>query len=143
MASPLGLMGLQPSTVADYTKQVSRFLIWCSAHAYTPHLSSAHLDDALTAYVHFLFESGGRTSAFRTYANQVLAGVLTFAPHLTSHLHRSSQALAGWARFAPSEPRAALSWPVVVLVASTMTLQGRLQHAVATLLGVDLYLRPN
>lgn len=142
MASLLGSYTLEPTTFCKYLQRALDFVSWCRRHHQDISTSTTALDSALTGYLHHLFERGGRSSTYKVYANQLLSCLLRVAPHLQGKLPYSAQALEGWNKGFPSVSHPALSWPMVVLIAVTMAVQGRLQHAVATLLAVDCYLRP-
>lgn len=95
------------------------------------------MDNALKIYLAYLYDSNHSRSA----AEKAFCAVLFFRPDVKGSLHYSAAMLKGWKKLQPSESKPPFTWPIVVLLASTMASYGYFDAGLATLLGFECLLR--
>ena len=125
-----------PSTWKAYWKGVSDFVDWCLARNYDFE-DEFSLDELLTDYFHWRYDTGQSRSG----AAATLHGVLALFPHYKSHLRLSALALRGWSRICPPVSYPPLTWDLTCVVAVQLTRSGDWRLGVGVLLSFDCYLR--
>jgi integrase len=129
-----------PATITAYEKAYDKFNHYISQTApRIPTETPSDMDTALKHYFIYLYET--RKSKSRSPAEKALCAVLFYRPDVKGSLHYSSAMLKGWKNLHPSKSKPPLTWPIVVLLASTMASYGYFDAGLATLLGFDCLLR--
>ncbi len=129
-----------PTTITAYRQAYDKFNLYISQTA--PRIlteTPSDLDKALRHYISHLYETS--TSKSRSPAEKAFCAVLFYRPDVKGSLHYSSAMLNGWKNLHPSKSKPPMTWPIVVLVASTMASYGYFDAGLATLLGFDCLLR--
>lgn len=140
---PLRQASVAPSTLANYSNQLSYFLVWLAQNEIRP-LSSRDVDFAFESFLHsFLAARGGRGLAL---ARNAFFGLLLFYPQLRASMQLSRRALLGWEKMHPSVSHPPLSWDLTLLLALKFVLASRdlvvgISMAVGVLVAWDAYLR--
>jgi hypothetical protein len=129
------LMGARvaPTTITAYSKAYDKFKIYITqsaAHNITIETSS-DMDNALKGYLVHLYETSVNKS--RSAAEKAFCAVLFYRPDVKHSLHYSAAILKGWKNLHPSKSKPPLTWPIVVLLASTMASYGYFDAGLATL----------
>lgn len=141
---------VRPSTLRLYTNAARAFFRF-SCDRGLPLITSVDVDDALIAYInyrHGLYQAwldddcvDRPPHSSRGEMEWAIAGCEFLVPSLFRRLRGARRAVAGWKRLHPVEHHPPLSWPITVLLASTLAKSGRTDMAIAALLSFDCYLR--
>jgi integrase len=136
------LMGARvaPNTVIAYSKAYDKFKNFITQSA--PHMTTetpSDMDKALKSYITHLYETSVNKS--RSAAEKAFCAVLFYRPDVKGSLSYSAAMLKGWKNLHPSKSKPPFTWPIVVLLASTMASYGYFDAGLATLLGFDCLLR--
>jgi integrase len=131
------------STLANYSDQLSYFLVWLSRNNIRPS-SAREVDYAFEAFLHSFYAA--RKGKGLALARNALFGLFLFYPHLRLSLPLSRRALKGWEKLCPSVSHPPLSWELAVLlsvqlIVSTSNLTLGVSAAVGVLLAWEAYLR--
>jgi len=129
---------LSVRTVHRYRKAVLEFLDWCDSYHLDPS-SPLQLDDALTNFIHFLFESGRG----KALAQSVLYGIHFYIPQWKQLLPLASKSITGWDKQSPSTSYPPLTWDLAVLIAVRLARSSSFAMGVGLLLAFDCFLRLN
>ena len=128
-------------TIVKYKTAVAKFF----SHSYhqlslISFTDTDALDDILSEYLEDMYVDG---EISYTEASYTLSGLHLLFPRLCSSttLCESHARMVGWKRLCPSTSYPPLTWEVTCAIAMHMALSGHVQHAVATLLAFDCYLR--
>ena len=124
------------ATAKKYATAVTVFLEWCESEFGRVELVS-ELDEILTDYFYFLYESGGG----RARAVDTLYGIFMFAPAWRSSFPISYMSLKGWSRLVPVVSHPPLSWELTVLLSIQLLREGFPLIALGVLLAFDCLLR--
>ena len=128
------------TTITAYEKAYDKFNHFITQT--TPRIPTetpSDMDKALKRYIAYLYETS--TSKSRSPAEKAFCAVLFYRPDVKGALHYSSAMIKGWKNLHPSKSKPPLTWPIVVLLASTMASYGYFDAGMATLLGFDCLLR--
>lgn len=129
---------LSQSTSERYRAAAQDFLRWCDCPGQAlPHLDD--VDDLLCDYLHEIYTS--KAGGGRTRASCTVYGLYHFFPKLRGRLHRSLQALRGWARLVPSKSYPPMPWEVACAVAIQLRRRGFGRSALAVVMAHAAYLR--
>lgn len=124
------------STFQKYSDAVSDFLLYCDDLSLDT-TSSRDFDVYLTEYLFFLY----RSSRGKGKASATVYGILSFMPHLKSHLHLSLQFLKGINRLQPAKAYPPLTWDLTCAIAVRMILNGSYRAGIGCLLAFHCFLR--
>lgn len=136
---------LSSATVSQYLASVCEYMAFCASsptHAHTapPDLHAYHyLDACVSSFIAFTYAQ--RQGRRRQTVVNVVYGLYMVLPAARGCLAMSEQALQGWIRLHPTTPHPPLTWPLVLLIASTMANNGYRHGCLAMLLGFDGLLR--
>lgn len=136
---------MSSTTVKSYSSAVTRFLHYCHSQPKHPHHTFPHpssmpdLDNCLQNYITFTYLQHNSTN--KQLAINAVYGIYLIKPEWRGSLKRSEQLLKGWDRLVPSVSHPPLTWPLVVLIASTFAANQQLDCAIATLVAFDSMLR--
>jgi integrase len=128
------------ATVAAYTAATTRFLAYCSATTHQArHPTIAALDHCMQDYICDLYHRyQGRN---RQLAVNAVYGLYMELPSVKTQLLGSERLLHGWKRLHPASSHPPITWPLAVLVASTLAASGYRDCAIAVLVSFDGLLR--
>lgn len=129
---------LSARTVDRYRKAVLQFLDWCDSYNLDPS-SPLLLDDAITNFIHFLYESGRG----KALAQSVLYGIHFYIPQWKQLLPLAAKAITGWDKRSPSQSYPPLTWDLAVLIAVRLARSASFAMGVGLLLAFDCFLRLN
>ena len=135
------LMGARvaPATVAVYRQAYDDFQYYITHTARHNTETPSDMDKALKTYLIHLYKSS--ITKHRAAAEKTFCSILFFRPDVKGSLHLSTALLKGWRMLHPSKSKPPLTWPITVLLASTMASYGYFDAGLATLLGFDCLLR--
>jgi len=128
-----------PATVTAYRQAYDNFQYYNTHTAQQNTETPSDMDTALKKYIIHLYESS--TTKHRSAAEKAFCAILFFRPDVKGYLHYSAALLKGWRTLHPSKSKPPLTWPITVLLASTMASYGYFDAGLATLLGFDCLLR--
>lgn len=128
------------TTSLKYKSAVAKFI-----HHSSQQLSSIEADDydsldhILSQYFELLYARNGSYSE----ASCTLYGLCLFIPSLTDRrmLCDAKLRLKGWRRLAPSTSYPPMTFEVVAAICANMISKGQIEHAIATFLSFECYLR--
>jgi hypothetical protein len=127
------------STRQRYSTAVKKFETWLEQLDFDLPDDPDQLDDLVTEYLHSSFERRGGVG--KGEASQLVHGLAMVMPKLRHKLPIAKLALRGWQNLRPAQPHPPISWPLTVLVAVSMAMEGDVLAAVATLVSFDALLR--
>lgn len=130
----------KPSTITSYYQAFTRFLCWCRDHQEDPPTLEL-LDEAFVDWLHDLYEEYGSTGAGKTVGIKARQGLVLALPEAKGHLPRTTLALKGWMKEAPTVSYPPLTWPLACLVACRLIRDGHMRAGVGVLLAHDCLLR--
>ena len=138
---------LTAGTLKQYAAAYKQFLRWSSMRGIDiERLVYNHIgdiDEILWKYLAELynkFDTAGQSG--KTSATHTLNGLLHFQPKLNKSIMKHSFGMCeGWNNMKPSKPHPPLSWDVTIALVMTMISNNYIEHAIATLLAFDCYLR--
>lgn len=122
-----------------YSNGLAMFYRWLAKYKGVLPSTVAQLDRDLADFAHYLFRK--KKGKCRGYVEAAKAGVAFVLPQARQNLPVTSQALLGWKRLVPPEPRPPMTWKVALVVAYTMATMGDLDFAIGSLLAFEGYLR--
>ena len=125
-----------PTTVSIYRTAATRFYDFCRTHQHPTHTLN-DLDYSMAIFIASLHD-GGQS---RARASAAVYGVLFYRPEARGHLLIATRVLTGWSRLQPSVSHPPLTWPLTVLIATTMARRSHIDAAMATLVAFDCFLR--
>jgi len=133
--------GLTDKTVADYKRDVRKFIDWCRATnvAFSTIITADHLDDLITDYLHYRYElmdGGGRQGG-----ENLVNGIHMLLPRLKGKLLTARRVLLNWKRVVPPDSYLPLTWELAVAIAVQMSHRGYYRYAVGLLLSFHCLLR--
>lgn len=138
-STELHLMGARVAagTITAYRKAYDKFKMFVTQSAHYTTGTPSDMDNALKNYLSHLYDS----SQHRSAAEKAFCAVLFYHPDVRGSLHFSAAMLQGWKKLQPSVSKPPLTWPIIVLLASTMASYGYFDAGLATLVGFDCLLR--
>jgi hypothetical protein len=141
--SKLELQAVAESTSRDYMRRLSLFEEFCQREGLPLH-TDEEIEIALLEHFDESFLVGGLPL---DYGTKLMASLATRWPHLQRAargdlLPRARRALQGWGRLAPLTVRLPIPAVGVAGIAVELALAGHRSAALATMVGMDAYLRP-
>ncbi len=140
---PLRKASVAPSTLANYSNQLSYFFAWLAHNRLSPS-NSRELDQAFECFLNSFFEA--RSGRGLALARNALFGLFLLHPQLRSLMPSSRRAVKGWEKLCPSVSHPPLSWGLTLLLSVNLILSSPnfflgISAAVAMLVAWDAYLR--
>ena len=128
-----------PKTITAYQRAYDNFNIYITHTARHNTQTAPDLDNALKNYIIHLYDNSRNKS--RSPAEKAFCAVLFYRPEVKGSLYHSAALLKGWKNLHPSTTKPPFTWPITVLLASTMASHGYFDAGLATLVGFDCLLR--
>lgn len=135
----------RPQTMTAYRRGYELYRAFCSTcpphshHRYTHPHAVSELDVCMETYIGWLFatyQGRGRHNAVNA-----VYGLYTMFPQYQRQLRRSEQLLLAWSHATPPRSHPPLTWPLTVLMATSMARSGETGCALATVVGFHTMLR--
>jgi integrase len=121
-------------------KSIANFVMWCDKNGESP-TDLEELDEVVCDYIHWLWESNGKSKAGKAAAKLLINGISFFLNGSRGKLFNSDKAVRGWDKLAPSVSYPPLTWPLCCAMAVKLARCGYFLHGLAVLLQFDCFLR--